>query len=409
MGQLRVISDHLEGTFELPDKPWKIGRGNDCDIQLVHKSISRHHCIISERDGELRIEDLGSTYGTYVNGTQMTDGYARYGDKIRLGRILLVFESETPTGVFQRPSTIISPPASVPQELPVAQVVKQAPVNAPRSAPPTAPRPAGPATSPPPTPPEDTPKFNLAPAQPAAKRTSSAFKKPEPEKWSMADHQKKADAEKLTPQEARNQAIEKIESAPTKDEPAKQAAVGGAFNRLHGGHKKKKKAAKSDYTAEASDWEDQVAAMEDGEGPDYAAEADDWEQVWGKEKKRKGFFSGGGGLGGFFSIFGGLDLKMRMMVIVGMMMLFAGLGNFAYQKATAQILVPKKKVRTNPSTGLERGDKVLDKAVDTFRKIIPKELQSEKPVKGQTGKKVDKDIGKALETFKKIIPKTGDD
>jgi pSer/pThr/pTyr-binding forkhead associated (FHA) protein len=84
MGNLQITSELLEGNFDLRTAPLKVGRGMDCDIQLKHKSVSRHHCILTERDGTLHIEDLGSTYGTYLNSTQVSDAYAQSGDTIRI-------------------------------------------------------------------------------------------------------------------------------------------------------------------------------------------------------------------------------------------------------------------------------------------------------------------------------------
>jgi pSer/pThr/pTyr-binding forkhead associated (FHA) protein len=48
-----------------------IGRKEDCDVRLEHKSVSKMHCIISKTDGLLMLRDLGSTNGTRVNGTRV--------------------------------------------------------------------------------------------------------------------------------------------------------------------------------------------------------------------------------------------------------------------------------------------------------------------------------------------------
>jgi pSer/pThr/pTyr-binding forkhead associated (FHA) protein len=48
-----------------------VGRKEDCDIQLDHKSISKQHCIIVKTDGLLLLRDLGSTNGTRVNGQRV--------------------------------------------------------------------------------------------------------------------------------------------------------------------------------------------------------------------------------------------------------------------------------------------------------------------------------------------------
>jgi pSer/pThr/pTyr-binding forkhead associated (FHA) protein len=48
-----------------------IGRKEDCDLRLDHKSVSKMHCIIVKTDGLLLLRDLGSTNGTRVNGQRI--------------------------------------------------------------------------------------------------------------------------------------------------------------------------------------------------------------------------------------------------------------------------------------------------------------------------------------------------
>jgi pSer/pThr/pTyr-binding forkhead associated (FHA) protein len=48
-----------------------VGRKEDCDLRLDHKSVSKQHCIIVRTDGLLMLRDLGSTNGTRVNGTRV--------------------------------------------------------------------------------------------------------------------------------------------------------------------------------------------------------------------------------------------------------------------------------------------------------------------------------------------------
>ncbi len=45
-----------------------VGRKEECDLRLDHRSISKMHCVIVKTDGLLLLRDLGSTNGTRVNG-----------------------------------------------------------------------------------------------------------------------------------------------------------------------------------------------------------------------------------------------------------------------------------------------------------------------------------------------------
>ncbi len=48
-----------------------VGRKEECDLRLDHKSVSKMHCIIVKTDGLLLLRDLGSTNGTRVNGIRV--------------------------------------------------------------------------------------------------------------------------------------------------------------------------------------------------------------------------------------------------------------------------------------------------------------------------------------------------
>jgi pSer/pThr/pTyr-binding forkhead associated (FHA) protein len=48
-----------------------VGRKEDCDLCLPHKSVSKMHCVIVRTDGLLLLRDLGSTNGTRVNGQRV--------------------------------------------------------------------------------------------------------------------------------------------------------------------------------------------------------------------------------------------------------------------------------------------------------------------------------------------------
>lgn len=71
-----------------------VGRKEDCDLRLDHKSVSKLHCVIVKTDGLLLLRDLGSTNGTRVNGQRVRRAallpndqltIAGYSYKVRIG------------------------------------------------------------------------------------------------------------------------------------------------------------------------------------------------------------------------------------------------------------------------------------------------------------------------------------
>jgi HD-GYP domain-containing protein (c-di-GMP phosphodiesterase class II) len=65
-----------------------VGRGRQADVLIEHSSISRLHARLSADDtGRLAIDDLGSTNGIYVNGTEQLSAVLAPGDTLRFGRV----------------------------------------------------------------------------------------------------------------------------------------------------------------------------------------------------------------------------------------------------------------------------------------------------------------------------------
>ena len=62
-----------------------IGRGDKVDLRLVDDGISREHVRISKDEGQIVLEDLGSTNGTYCNGQRVERHPLTEGDKILIG------------------------------------------------------------------------------------------------------------------------------------------------------------------------------------------------------------------------------------------------------------------------------------------------------------------------------------
>ncbi|MDR2496616.1 MAG: FHA domain-containing protein [Tannerellaceae bacterium] len=64
----------------------RIGKANDNDFVVAEPSVSRYHAKLSrDGDGSLILEDLSSTNGTFVNGSQILKKRIAPSDRIMLG------------------------------------------------------------------------------------------------------------------------------------------------------------------------------------------------------------------------------------------------------------------------------------------------------------------------------------
>lgn len=83
-------------TFRLlPGTLKTLGRAPRADFVVDAALVSRVHCrfTLDERN-QLELEDLGSTNGTFVNGKKVAKAMLADGDKLAIGRVMFVVNSE---------------------------------------------------------------------------------------------------------------------------------------------------------------------------------------------------------------------------------------------------------------------------------------------------------------------------
>jgi len=77
-------------TASLEDAPLLIGRGNDAAIRLDDDYASTRHARIASSGDQWYVEDLGSTNGTYVGSSRITQATAlQLGTQVRIGKTIL--------------------------------------------------------------------------------------------------------------------------------------------------------------------------------------------------------------------------------------------------------------------------------------------------------------------------------
>lgn len=79
-----------------------MGRGQGCDIQLQDSEVSRRHAMLEVRGDDAMLIDLGSTNGTFMEGTRIQRAPLSSHQEFSLGTTTLMFivtETTDPGGV----------------------------------------------------------------------------------------------------------------------------------------------------------------------------------------------------------------------------------------------------------------------------------------------------------------------
>ncbi len=77
-------------TISLERAPLLIGRGNDAAIRLDDDYVSTRHARIANSGDQWFVEDLGSTNGTYVGTSRISQATAiQLGTQVRIGKTIL--------------------------------------------------------------------------------------------------------------------------------------------------------------------------------------------------------------------------------------------------------------------------------------------------------------------------------
>src|SRR5262249_999580 len=77
--------------YVITARPLIIGRGDNCDIYINDSSVSRRHASVEASPAGVRVTDLGSTNGTFINNTAVASAALRDGDSLRVGNCIYRF------------------------------------------------------------------------------------------------------------------------------------------------------------------------------------------------------------------------------------------------------------------------------------------------------------------------------
>jgi DNA-binding NtrC family response regulator len=75
----------------LTNKPLTFGSAPSCDLVLTDKTVSRRHAMALFEGNEVLVRDLGSTNGSFIQGSRFKEITVGFGAEIKLGRTVIKF------------------------------------------------------------------------------------------------------------------------------------------------------------------------------------------------------------------------------------------------------------------------------------------------------------------------------
>ena len=88
---LSLLNNELMSTsWKLSNKEYKVGRSSENNIILDDITVSRNHALLSVSKENIIIRDNNSTNGIYINNIIKNDSKLKSGDKIQIGKYLLL-------------------------------------------------------------------------------------------------------------------------------------------------------------------------------------------------------------------------------------------------------------------------------------------------------------------------------
>jgi DNA-binding NtrC family response regulator len=94
-GTFLVIKGPDRGEqVQLSAKPITFGSAPACDLVLSDKTVSRRHAMALLENNEVLVRDLGSTNGSFIQGSRFKEITVGFGAEIKLGRTVIKFLPE---------------------------------------------------------------------------------------------------------------------------------------------------------------------------------------------------------------------------------------------------------------------------------------------------------------------------
>ncbi|HVK60471.1 MAG TPA: FHA domain-containing protein, partial [Bdellovibrionales bacterium] len=111
---ISILSGHSAGKKKIQSDEVVIGRMDDCALTIEHPDVSRRHLVLKAKNGQVILEDLGSSNGTFVNGNKVqpkTPHVIQPTDQVKLGKVIaLKVEYEFPDAAYAAAAGVTAKP-----------------------------------------------------------------------------------------------------------------------------------------------------------------------------------------------------------------------------------------------------------------------------------------------------------
>ena len=128
MSAFKLISTVGDQAVDLPEgRALVVGRAVTSDLPIYDPTVSRRHAEVTLSNGGVSLRDLGSSNGTYINGTQIAEFTAGAGDVVTFGKVAFKVRQVTPP--VPQPATKPPEASGFGVKPPEATVVRQVPLE----------------------------------------------------------------------------------------------------------------------------------------------------------------------------------------------------------------------------------------------------------------------------------------
>ncbi len=118
---LRLTSQDGTQSYDVREGATMIvGRAPTCDVPVFDPTISRRHAEVVAQGNTLKVKDLGSSNGTFLNGEKIDNATAAINDTITFGKVAFTLSWFVEPVVEKKPAAAAAPPgATIVRQIPM--------------------------------------------------------------------------------------------------------------------------------------------------------------------------------------------------------------------------------------------------------------------------------------------------